>query len=62
MTYEMAAHEFRLTVERSTFANKPQRAAAMKALRETAEGLATQFAYDNPRFDRDKFLTACGLA
>ncbi len=61
-TYESVAHEFRYTVDRSTFAHKTHRAAALRALRETAEGLATQFAYDNPHFDRQKFLEACGLA
>ena len=28
---------------------------------ECAEKLATYFATDNPRFDRDKFLAACWL-
>lgn len=27
----------------------------------TAEGLADMFAADNPRFDRDRFLDACGF-
>jgi hypothetical protein len=26
-----------------------------------AEKLADMFAHDNPRFDRDRFLTACGV-
>jgi hypothetical protein len=26
-----------------------------------AERMAAMFARENPRFDRDKFLTACGL-
>lgn len=29
--------------------------------REIAEGLADVFADDNPRFDRARFLTACGI-
>lgn len=29
--------------------------------RVTARRLADYFATDNPRFDRDKFLTACGI-
>ena len=33
----------------------------MQATRSIARGLASMFAEDNPRFDRDKFLDACGL-
>ena len=29
--------------------------------RQIASDLANYFATDNPRFDRDKFLSACGL-
>lgn len=31
------------------------------AMRATAERLANLFAHENPRFDRAKFLTACGF-
>lgn len=31
------------------------------ALAETARSMATLFASQNPRFDRETFLTACGL-
>lgn len=34
---------------------------AAYALEETAKSLADYFARENPRFDRDRFLTACGL-
>lgn len=34
---------------------------ARDALRDVAIRLAAQFNMDNPRFDRDKFLTACGF-
>ena len=34
---------------------------AAYALEETAKSLADYFARINPNFDRDKFLTACGL-
>ena len=33
----------------------------MRALRAMASHLANQFADDNPRFDRDRFLKACGF-
>lgn len=36
-------------------------AAAGAAVRETARELADVLQADNPRFDRDRFLTACGL-
>jgi hypothetical protein len=31
------------------------------ALRMTAESLAALFSEDNPRFKRERFLTACGI-
>jgi len=31
------------------------------AVQRTAESLATELYYDNPRFDRSKFLAACGV-
>ena len=31
------------------------------ALSDVAGSLASEFARENPRFDRHKFLTACGL-
>jgi hypothetical protein len=37
---------------------EPIGAAAMRRL---AEGLADRFALDNERFDRARFLTACGV-
>lgn len=33
----------------------------MQATRSIARSLASMFAEDNPQFDRDKFLDACGL-
>lgn len=30
-------------------------------LHDTASQLARMFAHDNPRFDRDRFLKACGV-
>ena len=34
---------------------------ACTALREIAQALAIQFKQDNPRFDRERFLIACGF-
>lgn len=33
----------------------------MKVLDIVANNLATYFESDNPRFDRDRFLSACGI-
>lgn len=33
----------------------------LDALRGAARGIADVFAADNPRFDRDRFLAACGM-
>lgn len=33
----------------------------MQATRSIARGLASMFGEDNPRFDRQRFLDACGL-
>lgn len=38
-----------------------RRAAKLEAFREMAGGLSSMFGRDNGRFDRDKFMTACGL-
>lgn len=34
---------------------------AQDALKGLAKSLATTFSYDNPRFDRERFLKACGF-
>jgi len=34
---------------------------AMNAVEHVAQRMASLLARENPRFDRDKFLTACGL-
>lgn len=34
---------------------------ARMGIRNTAVGLAYRFRENNPRFNRDKFLTACGI-
>lgn len=36
--------------------------AGMEAIMEVAKGLASMFGADNSRFDRARFLTACGLS
>ncbi len=40
---------------------KGSRALKQGAIRVVAEGLATDFGQENPRFDRGRFLTACGV-
>jgi len=35
--------------------------ASAESKRDIAVNLANVFEYDNPRFDRDRFLTACGV-
>lgn len=42
-------------------ADAKRRGAAEDALRLVAIDLAATLAHDNPRFDRDRFLKACGL-
>lgn len=39
----------------------PQRAASVAAVGELAHAVAAVCAADNPRFDRDRFLIACGV-
>jgi len=34
---------------------------AWQAVRDVAVRLAAQFNIENPRFDRDRFMTACGF-
>lgn len=44
-----------------TLACIERKAAAYEVVEEMASGMATLFAQDNARFDRAKFLTACGM-
>jgi hypothetical protein len=41
--------------------NAVKRAAAEKALRLVAGDLAATLAHDNPLFDRERFMCACGF-
>lgn len=59
--YEAAAAVIANGVKHAQDNTPVQRKAKLYALREVAGGLASMFARDNGRFDRDKFMTACGL-
>lgn len=39
----------------------PARAVAIRALSDCALHIAYQLQQDNPRFDRDRFIAACGV-
>jgi hypothetical protein len=58
--YIRVAEAFASSVRQS--GNHPDRPAQFYALREVADRLCAVFAMDNPRFSRERFLTACGLA
>lgn len=53
--YELIAKEFRTVVQAS------RSAVEVLVLRMMAKRLAKAFAMDNPRFDTDRFLSACGF-
>lgn len=39
----------------------PDNPVEVEVIRNLAERMAAMFARENPRFDRDQFLTACGF-
>jgi hypothetical protein len=41
--------------------NKVKREAKRNALHLVATDLSARLAHDNPKFDKDKFMTACGF-
>ena len=45
----------------SNYLDNPNRALYLNGIDNAAHNMADALASDNPRFDRDKFLTACGL-
>jgi hypothetical protein len=47
--------------EANQFFDESMRGIAIGIVRHMATSLADYFAKDNPRFDREKFLEACGL-
>lgn len=53
-TYQMAAESIRTEVQ---FASDDSR----YALTRVARNLANEFISDNPKFDRERFMDACGL-
>jgi hypothetical protein len=58
--YTSVAKAFAASVAQSS--DHFDRVAHFTALREIADRLCAVFALDNPRFDRERFLTACRLA
>ncbi|WP_438979890.1 hypothetical protein [Polynucleobacter sp.] len=66
--YEMIAKEIKMTYtscnagyETSSNAEQAQADLEKNAVEEVARNLACAFANDNPRFDIDRFLIACGI-
>lgn len=59
--YRDAADTIKRTVEWSADETPVRKASRLAAAQEIANGLATMFAIDNGRFDREKFMDACGL-
>lgn len=53
--FEAIAAELRAAIELDS------KAAARQSVERVAEGLSNIFARENPRFDRARFLKACGL-
>lgn len=60
--YAATARVIRDNMERAAECSDPTaHAAAELCARAIALGMADVFAADNPRFDRERFLTACGV-
>lgn len=60
--YELIAGAlWRSNRAKSLIGNKVQRTAALQGIELVAIDLAATLANDNLRFDREKFLTACGI-
>lgn len=60
--YELIAAAFKRTKPYlSGFGTDKQEQAAMYSFKLTANMLASDFAASNPRFNRERFLTACGV-
>lgn len=52
--------EFQLKDDEKDF-TASEHSLLMTSWREVGQALATNLQADNPRFDRNKFLTACGI-
>lgn len=60
--YELIARTFRgAAISAESIADNYQRAAVITSLGLTACKLADELKHDNPRFDRSRFLKACGV-
>jgi hypothetical protein len=59
--YVEVAETIKRSVEWSADETPVRKAARLQAAQEIANGMANMFAYDNGRFDRDRFMNACGL-
>tara|TARA_R110000868_G_scaffold102083_1_gene281043 strand:- start:396 stop:590 length:195 start_codon:yes stop_codon:yes gene_type:complete len=55
------AATFKVNVACARHLAEQERNAALDALSQTATDLAAEFARINPRFDRSRFLLACGF-
>jgi len=59
--YEAAAEVIANAMKYADEKTPVRRTETVNTLREMASGLSSMFGRDNGRFDRDKFMTACGL-
>lgn len=60
--YEAIANIYRLQIQSARrHTRKEHREIEEYADTSTAKALADYFAQDNPRFDRERFLKACGI-
>ena len=60
--YELIASNIREVYEyQKDNDGRGSKAIKQGAIRVVADSLADSFAFDNPRFNRERFLTACGI-
>lgn len=59
--YEAIARTVRGSLEAISATELPHTASVREAIKHTAVDLSRIFAADNPRFDRARFLKACGV-
>lgn len=57
----VAACIHRSRMAKDLIGNSKERAAAQSAIQLVATDLASTFAADNSKFDRQRFMSACGL-
>lgn len=59
--YEMIASDIKTSVVTAAFTTTENYSTAVRVLTELAESLAVTFEGDNPNFDPNRFLIACGV-